>query len=329
MQRLWQSTLDSLKSLSRSRRQLAFIAAVVFVIGLLTALTSNRPSSIRVLPKENSTATLAFPENQTLAIPVPGSEDDLRTRTEAAQSLVSGGTPRASYFPASPSDPRIAYSAELAVTTKNFSRARSSMEEILDRHRGYTSRLRMVGRAGSSTLSATLKVPASEYPSALADLKSVGNVEQDEEAADEIVQQRGDIEARLQNAQNEERKLQLLLKDRDSKILDPTALDRRLTTLHTDIVQMELQRHSFDSRAVFSNIHFSLREQHDVPVESLSAQFRAAAGSGLSDAVHSLSAFLLVLINYGPSLLLWSAVLFFPARYLWRRSRVSIARETA
>src|SRR5882724_7175324 len=242
MQRLWQSTVDSLKSLSRSRRQFAFIAAVVFVIGLLTALTSNRPAMM-IQPGHKSVSNI-MRESMPLPNDAPEAEDNLKTRTEAAQSLVSSGGLRASYFPTAPSDPRIAYSAELAVITKDFSRARSSMEEILDRHRGYTSRLRMVGHAGSSTLSAARKVPASEYPSALADLKSVGNVEQDEEAADEIVQQRGDIEARLQNAQNEERKLQLLLKDRDSKILDPAALDRRLTALHTDIVQMELQRTS-------------------------------------------------------------------------------------
>jgi hypothetical protein len=326
MQRLWQSTVDSLKFLSRSRRQLAFIAAVAFVIALLTVLTANH-SAVMIQPNPKSVAS-TIRESMPVPNDAPEAENDLRTRTEAAQSLVSGGTPRASYFPTAPAEPRIAYSAELAVTAKDFSRARSSMEEILDRHRGYTARLRMVGRAGSSTLSATLKVPASEYPSALADLKSVGNVEQDEEAADEIVQQRGDIEARLQNAQNEERKLQLLLKDRDSKVLDPAALDRRLVALHSDIVQMELQRHSFDSRAVFSNIHFSLREEHEAPVESLSAQFRSAAGSGLSDAVHSLSALLLVLINYGPSLLLWSVVLFFPARYLWRRSRVPDVQAT-
>src|SRR5256885_12282484 len=324
MQRLWQSTVDSLKSLSRSRRQLAFIAAVVFVIGLLTALTSNRRLAIMIQPHQKSVSN-AMRESMPVPNDAPEAEDALKARTEAAQSLVSGGTPRASYFPPPPSDPRIAYSAELAVTTKNFSHARSSMEEILDRHRGYTSRLRMVGHAGSSTLSATLKIPASEYPSALADLKSVGNVEQDEEAADEIVQQRGHIEARLQHAKNEERKLQLLLKDRDSKLLDPAALDRRLTALHTDIVQMELQRHAFDSRAVFSNIHFSLREEHEMPVESLSAQFRSAAGSGFSDAIHSLSALLLVLVNYGPSFLLWATVLFFPARYLWRRSRATTA----
>jgi len=327
MQRLWQSIVDSFKTLSRSRRQLAFIAAVVVVIALLTVITSNH-SAVMIQPRHRSVAN-SIPESMPVPNDAPDAENDLKTRTEAAQSLVSGVAPRASYFPTAPAEPRIAYSAELAVTTKDFSRARSSMEEILDHHRGYTARLRMVGRAGSSTLSATLKVPASEYPSALADLKSVGNVEQDEEAADEIVQQRGDIEARLQNAQNEERKLQLLLKDRDSKVLDPAELDRRLVALHSDIVQMELQRHSFDSRVVFSNIHFSLREEHEAPAESLSAQFRSAAGSGLSGAAHSLSALLLVLINYGPSFLLWSAVLFFPARYLWRRSRTATTAPAA
>jgi len=325
MQRLWQSIVDSLKTLSRSHRQLAFIVAVAFVIALLTVLTANH-SAVMIQPDHKSVTNSI---RESMPVPNDAEAEDLRTRTEAAQSLISGGAPRASYFPTAPAEPRIAYSAELAVTAKDFSRARSSMEEILDRHRGYTARLRMVGRSGSSTLSATLKVPASEYPSALADLKYVGNVEQDEEAADEIVQQRGDIEARLQNAQNEERKLQLLLKDRDSKVLDPAALDRRLTSLHSDIVQMELQRHSFDSRVVFSNIHFSLREEHEAPVESLSAQFRSAAGSGLSDAAHSLSALLLVLINYGPSFLLWTAVLFFPARYLWRRSRATTTAPAA
>ena len=328
MQALWQSILGFFKSLSRARRQFAFVAVVIVVLCLLTVLTTNR-FRMMIPSTDRSGNKSVLPENFPAPTDLPLPEDDLKTRTESAQALVSSGGPRATFAPVSPSQPRVAYSAALGVVTKDFSRARSSMEEILDRHRGYTARLRMVGHAGSSTLSATLRVPASEYPATLADLKSVGNVEQDEEAADEIVQQRGDIEARLQNAQNEERKLQLLLKDRDSKFLDPAELDRRLTALHNDIVQMELQRHSFDSRAVFSNIHFSLREEHDAPVESLSAQFRAAAGSGLSDAIHSLSAILLVLINFGPSFLLWAAVLFFPARYFWRRSRVSLARDAA
>jgi hypothetical protein len=43
-------------------------------------------------------------------------------------------------------EPRIYFSAELSVITREFARSRSNMEEILERHHGYTSRLRMVGQ---------------------------------------------------------------------------------------------------------------------------------------------------------------------------------------
>src|SRR4029077_8279604 len=82
-------------------------------------------------------------------------------------------------------EPRIAYSAELSVVTKEFAQSRSSLEEILDRHRGYVAKLRIVRQPSRSVLSATLRVPSSEYRSALTALKGVGLVEHEEEAADE------------------------------------------------------------------------------------------------------------------------------------------------
>jgi len=322
MQRPWQSIAQSFLARSPARRRALLVTGSLFVLCVLTALTAHLGYVPRIKKSGLSHQQLAelarteAMESEALSV------DRLSTKT----SPIGSAIPQSPY---ASTEPRIAYSAELAVITKNFVRARSSMEETLEKHRGYTARLRMVGQPSGSTLSATLKVPASEYASALADLKAVGNVERDEEAADEVVQQRGDIEARLQNAQNEERRLQLLLKDRDTKMLDPAAIDRKLTDLHNDIVQMELQRHSFDNRVVFSNIHFSLREEHDAPVESISAQLRGAAGAGLSDAVRGLSAILLVLVSYGPSFILWTAVVFFPARYLWRRSQIAPAREAA
>src|SRR5215468_3800690 len=213
----------------------------------------------------------------------------------------------------------IAYCADLGVIAKDFSQARSSMEEILDRHRGYAAHLRMAGHPAGSSLSATLKVPATEYSSALADLKSIGDVQQDEEAADEVIQQRGDIMARLQNVQNNERRLQELLKNSDDKSIDVDYVRRQLVALHAEIVRLELQRNSYDDKVVFSSIHFSLREARETPAETVSAQIRRAAASGLTDVVATLSAFLVFLVGYGPSFLLWDAIIFFPARYLWRR----------
>ena len=328
MQALWQSILGSLKSLSLARRQFAFVAVVVVALCLLTVITTNH-SPMMIRSKTHPGIDPVLPDNFPSAMNSPDAEVDLKARTESAQALVSGGGPRAAFAPVLPLEPRIAYSADLGVITRDFVHARSSMEDILDRHRGYAARLRMVGNPAGSSLSATLKVPASEYSSALVDFKSIGDVQQDDEAADEVVQQRGDLDARFQNAQNNESRLQQLLNESNDKSIDVDYVRRQLIALHAEIVQLELQRHSFDNRVTFSSIHFSLREVRETPAETLSAQVRRAAASGLTDLIATLSTLLVFLVSYGPSFLLWAAVLFFPARYLWRRTRVSIARETA
>jgi hypothetical protein len=79
----------------------------------------------------------------------------------------------------------IAHAAELGVSTKEFGRARANLEEILERHHGYAAKLRMVGQPGASSLTATLRVPSSEFTSSVNDLKTLGKVEQEEQAADE------------------------------------------------------------------------------------------------------------------------------------------------
>jgi hypothetical protein len=112
---------------------------------------------------------------------------------------------------------RITYSAELAVATKDFVHSRASLEEILERHRGYVAKLRMVGQPVGSLLSATLRIPSSEYSSTLSELKSIGRVEREEESADELTQQHGDFEARLLNAQNTEQRLQRMLQNPTAK----------------------------------------------------------------------------------------------------------------
>jgi len=64
-------------------------------------------------------------------------------------------------------EPQVAYSAELTVATREFAHSRASLEEILEHHHGYVAKLRMVGEPTGSILSATLRVPSSEYRSAL------------------------------------------------------------------------------------------------------------------------------------------------------------------
>jgi hypothetical protein len=216
-------------------------------------------------------------------------------------------------------EPRIAFSAELTVATKEFAHSRASLEEILERHHGYVAKLRMVGQPTGSVLSATLRVPSSEYRAALVELKAVGLVEHEEEAADEITQQHSELEARLINAQNEEQRLQRILQNRDDKFSDPGSLERQVAMLHGEIERIEAERSAFGSRASFANVFFSLREERTSPAETIGAKLRNAGLSGLNDALESISTILLFLASRGPLLALWAVLIYFPARYFWRR----------
>jgi uncharacterized small protein (DUF1192 family) len=218
-------------------------------------------------------------------------------------------------------EPQVAYSAELTVATREFVHSRSSLEEILERHHGYVAKLRMVGEPAGSILSATLRVPSSEYRSALAELKAVGVVEHEEEAADEITQQHSELEARLVNAQNEEQRIQRILQNHDDKdkFNDIGSLERQVATLRGEIERVEAERTASSSRVSFANVFISLREERTSTAETMGAKLRGAGIGGLNDALDSLSSILLFLAGHGPLLVLWIALIYFPARYFWRR----------
>ncbi len=138
--------------------------------------------------------------------------------------------------------PLIAHTAEIAVATKEFARARTSLEEILERHRGYVARLRMVGQHSGSVLSATLRVPSTELGATVSELKTLGDVEREEQAADEITQQRADLEARLSNAQNTLRRLQELLKQQTYPDGNVRELQRQIATASAEVNRLAGRR---------------------------------------------------------------------------------------
>ena len=224
--------------------------------------------------------------------------------------------------------PLIVSAAELSMSTKDFSHARSALQEVLERHHGYASRLRMTGQPSGSTLTATLRVPSTEFAATVTDLKALGNVEKEEQTADEITQQHADVEARLANAQNTLRRLEAILAN--TKPWDNSAeVQRQFANVRAEIARLEAERIAAEHRTVFANVLFSLREEITPPVESFGAQFRKAAMAGVADALSSLSAIVLFLISYGPAVLVWALLLFVPSRWIWKKWHSTIDTAAA
>lgn len=330
MKNVFDSLVAKFQTLSPARRGL-FIILAIFAGLLIFARISpqplyktNQPVAV-VTDTEMTTPELQADAGHTrselkeyskaMAVPAPMGYSDF------ANGKVALTSP--------PAEPLIAHTAELAVATKEFAKSRSSLEEILDRHRGYVAKLRMVGKPTGSTLSATLRIPSSDYGATLSELKTLGQVEREEEAADEVTQQRADLEARLTNAQSTLHHLQELLKQQTYPDRNVMELQRQIAGVNGDINRLEADRLAAEHRVVFANVLFALREEITPPTESFGAQFRNAAVAGFSEAALSLSALLLFLISRGPVFLFWIAILYLLVRFAWRRWRpVELRGET-
>jgi uncharacterized small protein (DUF1192 family) len=315
------SLVVRLHALSPAWRRLVYASCLLVGVFFLIFVASNRmvppgTKQVSTPPDGGSLTGEILPPDDVRTMVIGGKEVGAPTLPHMLpESYRAGQVDSANAF----REPRIAYSAELSVVTKEFAHSRSSLEEILERRHGYVAKLRMVGQPSGSVLSATLRVPSSEYRSALTELKAVGLVEHEEEAADEITQQHSELEARLVNAQNEEKRIQRILQNREDRFTDQAALERQVAMLRGEIERIQAERYSSGSRVSFANVFFSLREERTPPAVTIGARLRDAAVSGLSDSFESISTILLFLAGRGPLFALWAVLLYFPARFLWRR----------
>jgi hypothetical protein len=149
--------------------------------------------------------------------------------------------------------------AEVAVTTKEFARSRTNLEEILERHHGYAAKLRMVGQPSGSTLIETLRVPSAEFSAVVNDLKTLVSVQREEQTADEITAQRADVETRLRNAQNTLARLKDAL-EQGWKAENPAEIQRQLASVSAKMARLEAEKTVTERRVMFSQVLFSLQE---------------------------------------------------------------------
>lgn len=215
--------------------------------------------------------------------------------------------------------------AELSLTTTDFDQSRARIEETLKKHRGYLGDLTVSGNPSSARiLTATLRVPADQLDVAMAELKSLGRVESESQKGEEVSQQYVDLEARLLNARNSEQRLTELLR-RAGKLSDVLEVEQQIESVRESIERMDAERKNLARQVAFSTVNMKIaedyRERVQVVPDSTSTRLRNAAVEGYEMMVSGLINLLLFLVSWGPSLLLWGAILFFPVRWLWRRLR--------
>jgi hypothetical protein len=218
----------------------------------------------------------------------------------------------------------IARSVSLSLVVKDFNAGRASLDAILARHNGYAAGLNVATPQGAArTLQASLRIPAPQLAAALAELKALGRLEAEMQNGEEVTQQHADLVARLKNSGETEQRLQDVLRTRTGKVKDVLEVEQEIARVRGEIEQMEAEQKTIEHRVDFSTIDLKLAEEYKAqltsPAPSVGMQLRNASINGFRSAAEGVLGVVLFFAESGPTLLLWFAILFIPARMLWRR----------
>jgi anti-sigma factor RsiW len=216
--------------------------------------------------------------------------------------------------------------ADLAVTTQQFDKVRPALDEILKRHHGHIGELNVNSPSGAArSLTGTLRIPSNRLDAALADLRGLGRVEKESQGGEEVTQEYIDLQARLANSRHTEQRLIDILRERTGKLSDVLSVEMQISRVRGEIERMEAQRKNMKNQVDFATVTMTVSEEYKAEIKavppSTGRQFRNAAVDGYRSVVDGIIAVLLWLLSVGPTLLLWAAILFFPARMVWRRVR--------
>lgn len=223
--------------------------------------------------------------------------------------------------------PMIVRTASLKLLTKDFDKTRAALEEVVRGHHGYSAQLTVSSESGSAhTLSATFRVPADQLDATIAEIKQLAHVEQESQGGEEVTEQYVDLAARLSNARRTEQTLLDVLEKRTGKLSDVLEVEEELARVREQIERMQAELKNLQNRVSFSTLQVELREEYKAHLEitpSIGGRLWNALVEGFRAAADSVVDLALLLLNVGPFLLLWSLILFWPVRYVWRRLRAA------
>ena len=308
-------------------------SAVLAGIVLTTSTTFRKPSTTET--RAGSSLYVPPPPSGLQAAKSGGSLGKLQSSVdnagmEAGAKLggviggVIGGVAADSISSQIPQQPMIARTISLAIIVKNFDTARASLDSVLARHNGYSANLSVsTPQEAAPSLQASLRIPAPQLSTAVAELKALGHVENEAQAGEEVTQQHADLVARLKNSRETEQRLQAILVQRTGKISDVLAVEQEIARVRGEIEQMEAEQKNLEHRVDFATIDLKLAEEYKAqlgsPATSVSTQLHNALVTGYKSAAESFLGLVLIFVEYSPVLVLWLAILATPAWLVWRR----------
>jgi hypothetical protein len=212
--------------------------------------------------------------------------------------------------------------------------ARSAIDRTVRAVGGFVGDIQASGGRGEiRIIRATLRVPAARMDQALETLRALGHVDDESQHGEDVMDQIVDLDARLSNARNTEKRLMEVLRNRTGGLADVLAVEREIARVREDIERHDAQRKNLEQRVSFATVTLTVSgerlAQFDAAGLPFHRQLRNAFVDGIQDAYGSALALATAVLRLSPVLLLWTVVLWWPARRAYRAWRAAAVPATS
>jgi hypothetical protein len=214
----------------------------------------------------------------------------------------------------------------LSIVAADVDAARPAIDDVLRRLSGFVGTMHVTGtRNQGRTIRASLRIPSSRVDEAVARLRALGKVVDESHGGEDVTAQVVDIDARLVNNRNTEKRLTDVLQNRTGKVGDILEVEREIARVRAEIEQLDAQRKNLADRVSYATVALAVTEERQATLGSgalpLRTQLRNALVDGLQFTFDSAAAVALALLRVAPAMLLWTAILWWPVRRTYRALR--------
>jgi len=224
--------------------------------------------------------------------------------------------------------PNITRSSWLYLRTQKFDRAVSQIPEIVHKQDGYLEEWKIQsGSRSGRWLEASFRVAAQRADSTLAELKAFGDVQQESEANEDVGLEKETLAEKLQAERGNLARLEQIVRQHKASLHEVVEAEEQMVSLRAKVGDLERHWKKLLARGAYATVSLTLGEDFRKTLQWNSSHsslyLRNSWIEGMGAILSSLTFASGLLLHYGPSLGLWSGlvyVVFRLGRHFRRRS---------
>ena len=214
----------------------------------------------------------------------------------------------------------------LTLEAPQFDVVESRVTQITHQSGGFLEEFKVHRQSDSSpSLEAKLRLPVNSLDPALAALRSLGAIKQETEASEDTNAEKDSLSTQLESKHAELARLNEIVLHRTGSLSDSVAAEEKLSERRKEADDLQKQLNNLGSRVEYAFVELQIVEKYqahiDLHAAVASSDLRNSFIDGLGYLLASLGAVLGFLFRFGLVIALWTTILYWPTRTLWRRYR--------